>query len=309
MSALLLPALVLLSPLAQAKDLPVVEATASSEHSDDSGVSYAPKNVKDRKQSTAWFEGDEGSGLGAWVMLDLGQSQSVTGLRIWNGFWLNEDMWARNNRVKDLEIELSDGSKHSFSLKDEKVIEEVRFPSTVTTQTVKLRIKGIHRGNTFNDTAISEVQVFNSAASDFIVPAGHSASSTYPADGDANYEASNVSDGLGDSMWCEGNQAGDGTSEWIQLDLGSSTKVGGVVLNNGNGFDLKSFMNSNSAVAGTVTFSDGSKEAITIKPSMMEQTIRFASARTTSSLKLTFDEVRKGKEFNDLCIGELRPVP
>lgn len=302
-------ALLLLSPLAQARDLAVVEVTSSSEHSDDSGVSYAPKNVKDRKQSTAWFEGEDGSGLGAWIQLDLGQSQSVTGLRVWNGYWLNDDMWQRNNRVKDLEVELSDGSKHSFSLQDTRAIEELRFPKAVTTQTVKLRIKGIHRGNTFNDTALSEVQLFDGASSEVVVPASFSASSTYPEDSDGSYGPGNVGDGLLDSMWCEGSADGDGTGEWIQLDLGGSSKVGGLVLSNGNALDLKSFMSANSAVKGTVSFSDGSKEVLTIKPSMMEQTIRFASPRTTSSLRLSFDEVRKGKEFNDLCISELRVVP
>ncbi len=309
MRSLLPIAALLISPLAQARDLAVVEVTSSSEHSDDSGVSYAPKNVKDRKQTSAWFEGEEGSGLGAWIQLDLGQSQTITGLRVWNGYWLNEDMWQRNNRVKDLEVELSDGSKHSFTLQDVKAIEELRFPKAVSTQTVKLRIKGIHRGNTFNDTAISEVQIFDASPSEVVVPASFTASTTYPADGDANYEPGNVGDGLLDSMWCEGSKDGDGTGEWIELDFGSSAKVGGLVLSNGNALDLKSFMAANSAVKGTVTFSDGSKEALTIKPSMMEQTIRFASPRTASSLRLSFDEVRKGKEFNDLCISELRVVP
>jgi len=188
-------------------------------------------------------------------------------------------------------------------------VEELRFPKAVTTQTVKLRIKGIHRGNTFNDTAISEVQIFDSAPSDTVVPASFTASSTYPADTDGSYEPSKVGDGLLDSMWCEGNEAGDGTGEWIQLDFGSSAKIGGIVLSNGNALDLKSFMAANSAVKGTVTFSDGSKESLAIKPSMMEQTIRFAAPRSSSSLRLSFDEVRKGKEFNDLCISELRVVP
>lgn len=300
--------LLALAPAAHARDIAITDISASSEHSDNSGVSYAARNVKDRKQTSAWFEGEEGSGLGAWVQLDLGQARSVTGLRIWNGYWLNDDMWQRNNRVKDLEVEFSDGSKQAFTLKDVREIEEIRFGKAVNTQTIKLRIKGIHRGNTFNDTAISEVQVFDDQPGELPAITGWAASSTYPADGDASYDPPRAGDGLLDSMWCEGNKAGDGTGEWLELSFAGSAQISGIALNNGNGFDLKAFMASNSAVAGTLSFSDGSQETIAIKPSMMEQTIRF-SPRTTRSLRLTFTEVRKGKEFNDLCVSELRPLP
>ena len=308
MTTALLTGLCLLTAGAQARTLPIQDVTASSSHSDDSGISYEAKGLKDRKQATAWFEGDDGAGLGAWFELSLGSSQSVTGLRIWNGYWLTYDMWQRNNRVRDIEVELSDGSKHSFSLTDEMKAEELRFPKAVTTSSIKVRLKGIHSGSTFNDTAISEIQVFDDQPAEYVQPVAYSASSSYPADGDGDYEPDNVGDDLLDSMWCEGAKDGDGVGQWIQLDLGGSQRVSSLLLNNGNAFDFKSFMNANSATAGTLTFSDGSSQKVTIKPSLMDQTITF-SPKTTSSVRLTIDEIRKGKEFNDLCISEARLLP
>lgn len=305
MRAFLLTGLLCAGTTAAAATLKVEAVSASSEHSDDSGVSYGAKGIMDRKQSTAWFEGQEGSGLGSWVELDLGSTQKVVGFRIWNGYWLTYDMWQRNNRVKDLEVELSDGTKHSFTLADEMTVEELRFPSAVQTSSLKLRVKGIYSGNTFNDTAISEVQVFDDAPASHVAASAYSASTTYPADGDGDYEADNLGDDVLDSMWCEGNTDGDGTGEWVQLDFGSPQKVSSMVLNNGNAYDFKSFMRANSATGATLTFSDGSSQKITIKPTMMDQTISF-TPKTTSSVRITFDEIRAGKEFNDLCISELR---
>jgi hypothetical protein len=41
---------------------------------------------------------------------------------------------------------------------------------------------------------------------------------------------------------------------------------------------------------------------------MMDQVIEFP-AKSTTKVRLTIDEVRKGKEFNDLCISEAVFLP
>ncbi|RME22349.1 MAG: hypothetical protein D6798_16035 [Deltaproteobacteria bacterium] len=300
--------LLIVPGLAMARPVQIAGATASSTYPPQEGTSYEARNLYDRKVATAWFEGDDGSGLGAWVELDLGGPHTLTGLRIWNGYWLTWDMWQRNNRVKNLEVETADGQEFSFELTDEMKPEDIRFPKAVTTDRLKLRIKGIHKGNTFNDTAISEIQVLDDQPPEFVVPTGFQASSTYPEDGDGDYEAENLADGILDSMWCEGDKEGDGTGQWVQEDFGAPTRVSKLVIYNGNAFSFSSFMKANSATAATLTFSDGSTESIAIKPSMMKQTISF-TPHTTSSVRITFDTVRRGKEFNDLCISEAVFLP
>lgn len=307
-TALLLAGVAWFAGPASARTLPIKDVSASSAHSDDSGVSYEAASIKDRKQSTAWFEGDSGSGLGAWVEVQLDGSQTVTGIRVWNGYWLTYDMWQRNNRAKEIEVLLSDGSQHDFTLSDEMKPQDLRFPKAVTTSSVKVRIKGMYKGTTFNDTALSELQVFNDEAEDFLVPVGFTASSTYAADNDGDYEPDNLIDNVLDSMWCEANKTGDGVGEWVEFDLGGSKKVSSLVMNNGNAYGFSSFMNANSATSATLSFSDGSKQQVTIKPSMMDQTISF-TPKTTSTVRITFDAIRKGKEFNDLCISEARFLP
>ena len=63
-------------------------------------------------------------------------------------------------------------------------------------------------------------------------------------------------------------------------------------------------MKANSATAATLAFDGGATETIAIKPSMMSQTISFP-AKTTAKVKMTITAVRKGKEFNDLCLSEV----
>jgi hypothetical protein len=109
-------------------------------------------------------------------------------------------------------------------------------------------------------------------------------------------------------MWCEGNKTGDGTNEWLELDLGVSTSVSRLVLRNGSAYSFTYFMKANRGTTATLTFGDGSTEAITLKDTISEQTISFA-ARSTSKVKITFTGVKKGSEYNDLCISEAYLLP
>ena len=77
-------------------------ATSSSSLPPDEGGSYDAGNLVDGKQSTVWVEGDEGSGLGAWVELTLPAPTKVTAIKIWNGNYYSYDFWQRHNRVDDL---------------------------------------------------------------------------------------------------------------------------------------------------------------------------------------------------------------
>jgi hypothetical protein len=173
---------------------------------------------------------------------------------------------------------------------------------------VKLKVKAIYAGNTFNDTGISEI-VFHDAAPTAWAPVkGYAASTTFPADGDGNYDAANVEDGILDSMWCEGNAKGDGTGDWLELQLAGPQTVSKLVLRNGNAYSFSYFMKSNRITAATLAFSDGSTESVAVKDSISEQTISFP-ARDTSKVRITFTGVKKGSEFNDLCVSEAYLAP
>ncbi|MBA2320604.1 MAG: discoidin domain-containing protein [Deltaproteobacteria bacterium] len=288
---------------AQAARVKIAGASASSSYPSSEDANYDPKQVLDGKAGTAWVEGDPGGGLGAWIELDLGGAKSVQRIDVWGGLWASTEYWARGNRPKTLEVKFSDGTTQTLALADSQTIQTLTLPKAVETSTLRLKIEGMYNGSTWQDTGISEIAVYDTSPDDTVRASLVTASSFTPADGDGNYGASNMSDGLVDTAWCEGNKTGDGTGEWLEFQLGGHKNISSVTLVNGLASSLSLFMKANRATTATLTFSDGSTAQIVVKNSPTAQVIPFP-AKSTSSVKMTFTGVAKGKEFNDLCLSE-----
>jgi hypothetical protein len=304
-TSLVAAALIAAAPgVASAARLKVASVTSSSEYaSSDPSVSYQARLLTDGKAGTSWVEGDSGGGLGSWVELDLGGPHAVNKIEVWGGMWYSSEYWQRGNRPKQLQAKFSDGSTVDFDLTDSQTVQTLNLPKPVTTSTVRLTVKALYNGTTWQDTGISEIMVYDDQPEPQVRPNTITASSTTPADADGSYEAKNVGDGLADTIWCEGNKTGDGTGEWLMFDFGAAHQVAALNLINGMGGSFSLFMKANRASSATLTFSDGLTAPVVIKPTMTPQVITFPS-KSTSSVKMTFTGVVKGKEFNDLCISE-----
>ncbi len=290
--------------VAHAGSLKVADSSAKTTSGEANGLTYDAKNLRDGKQSTVWMEGEDGSGLGSYVQLDLKEPAVVTSVRIWNGNWYSYDFWTRHNRAKEIDLEFSDGRKQKVELKDEKLPETVQVDSPAKVEWVKLTVRSVHKGNTFNDTAISEVQLIGDVSPAPVSASAYRTSTAYPEDADGNYAGANVADEIKDSMWCEGVKDGDGVGEWIEVDFGAAKTVSKLSILNGNGTSFAYFKKVNSIGTATLTFSDGSTEKIEVKAMPLPQNITFAP-HSTSTVRLTVDTVNKGTDFNDLCISEL----
>jgi len=290
-------------PTALGARLKPAAISASSTYPAEAGVNYEAKLVGDGKLGTSWVEGEEGGGLGSWFELDLGEVKNVQKVKIWGGFWFSWDFWNRANRPKEIELRFDDGTSEKHTLKDEMLAQEVVLKQSKKTQKVQVRIKAIYSGTTWLDTAISEFQVFDDASDKGLAVAKYVVSSKLEDDADGNYSPENVADGIKDSLWCEGNKEGDGTGEWLEFDFGGAKSVSKLTMINGIGSSLPIWFKGNRVTKAALTFSNGSTQDITIKNSMMPQTISF-SPQQTSSVRVVFTAVAKGKEFNDLCITE-----
>ena len=296
-------ALALLTSTAWAAKIDPTGVTVSSSYPAKDGVRYDGGQVKDGKLASCWVEGESGSGLGSWMELDLGTERTIHSVKIWAGMWYSYDYWTRANRPKSVELKFSDGSKEIHELADKMEAQNISLKTPRTTKSVRITVKDIYKGNTWFDTAISEVQVFDKSAEKYAPVSEYRVSSELPEDGDGNYRPGNMNDGLGDSMWCEGNKEGDGVGEWVEFDFGKAQKVGKLTLVNGIGSSMTVWMKGNRATEAKLEFADGSSEKVMIKPTFRPQTIDFAP-RSTSKVKVTFTKVMKGKEYNDLCLSE-----
>ena len=295
--------LVFFSTTASARRLELSEITASSSYPREDGVSYEAQQVGDGKFASSWVEGDQGSGLGSWIEVNFGGEKTVQKAKIWAGLWFSQDYWYRANRPKEVELLFSDGTTQKFSLTDKKEVQELTLQPPPTTSTVRIRVRSIYGGTTWSDTAISEVQFFDAEAGDDIAVRDYSSSTKLPPDADGNYEPSNIADGILDSMWCEGNKGGTGQGEWLEVTFTGEQNVSNLLMINGIGGSIQYWMKGNRAAKATLQFSDGSAEQVVVKNTMLPQTISFPTHKTRS-VRVTFDEVLQGKEFNDLCISE-----
>lgn len=277
--------------------------SASSTAVPEAAVGYDATNLGDGKIASAWFEGVDGSGLGEWVMADFGGDKTISTFTIWGGYGYSKTYWGHYNRPKIVSVEFSDGSKQEFTLQDAFAGEVVTLPSPKTTSSMRFRVKTVYSSDAVNDTPISEIQIRDTGRDDVIPVKSVTASTTFPADADGSYDARNAADGIIDTMWCEGNKTGDGTKDWVEFNFGSTQSVSRLSLRNGNAASFALYMKSNRATQVSLSFADGGQETLAVKDLISEQTLTFAS-HTTDRVRVTFDVVKKGSEFNDACVSE-----
>lgn len=288
----------------QAKTIEVSSVKASSFLSDGSDV-YAAKNVLNRKVSKPWVEGIGGSGLGSWIELHLGKSTQVEEIKLWNGNWYSYNDWDFYNRASKLELVFSDGTRENIKLANKKKVERIKLKKPVQTQSVKIIVRGVHSGSAYSDrTAISEIQLLNSAPENYPRAKTITASSVVPEDNDGNYDAGNLGDLLEDTAWCENTNNG-GVGQWVKFDLGKTKKLSTINLVNGNAADVKIFFAYNQVKKATLQFDDGSSHSLNFKPSFRNKAYSFPAVKT-QTIKLVIDEIKKGKKINNTCMSEIR---
>jgi len=130
-------------------------------------VTYDPMLVLDGRADTAWaFEGRGGQ----WIELVAGSEQHVSGIRIMNGYnkysdSLGDWLYFPNNRPRDIVIEFSDGTSLNATLEDvfdaaNHIFQDVRFDSVKITSSIRIYISSVYPGDLWNDTCISEIEVY-----------------------------------------------------------------------------------------------------------------------------------------------------
>lgn len=290
----------------EAASVKVSAWSASSSAPASDARNFEATNLGDGKQSTAWAEGEDGAGLGSWVMAEFGEPKTIATIAVWGSHWYNVEYFGHYARPKVIVAEYADGKTEEFTLQDEQKPQVLKLKAPVQTASVKLRIKAVYPGRGV-DSGLSELKFFDTSPTGPFAAAAVSASSVAAADADGTYAGENASDGIVDSMWCEGNKGSDGTGEWLDLSLGRSQSVSAVKVRSG-GPTMDLFKAVNRPTAATLRFADGSTESITLKDMLFEQTFSFA-ARTTDRVKVSFTGVKKGEKYDDMCVSEITFVP
>jgi hypothetical protein len=137
-------------------------ATASSYLKATESNSYRATNLLDGDLTTAWNEGAEGVGLGEWVRFEFSQQTELARLEIANGYQKDDERFAGNPRVKTIRIEYSTGTSQLVDLLDIKEFQTINTTRTAV-EWLKLTIVSVYPGEEWEDTALSEVRIYERA--------------------------------------------------------------------------------------------------------------------------------------------------
>ncbi|HXH46420.1 MAG TPA: caspase family protein [Bradyrhizobium sp.] len=123
------------------------------------GNSYGAVNLFDASTGTAWVEGASGSGIGEWITIEFEALRRVRSIHVQNGYQKSPDIFAKNNRVRQLRVVFSGGESRTFILNDELSAQLLALRPPVATYWLQFIIEDVWAGNKYTDTAITKLLV------------------------------------------------------------------------------------------------------------------------------------------------------
>ncbi len=147
-------------------------AVASSELEGSKNKTYTAMNLVDGNFSTVWAEGVPGTGVGETVTLYLDGEQPVYGVYICNGYTADYDLFEKNGRLTEAEVDFGHGrtAKAGFYGYSYEGIEpqyladlnrtKIELDEPVMTDEITIMITGAEKGTKYDDTCISEILVY-----------------------------------------------------------------------------------------------------------------------------------------------------
>jgi len=297
----------LLVGTASAVQLQVKEVKASSTLHDSKGRTIEPAQAADGRLSTPWAEGEASAGLGDWIEFQFGEEVMLSRLELYGGNWDSREFFLRNNRLKSIQVKFSNGSSQKLELADKMERQVLPLTAPVKTRSVRIVLKEVYPGSTFNDTYLADALFFNDIAGGVVAGVKAKAISSLPNDADATYSAGNLLDGLVDTVWCEGKKDA-GIGDAITFTLPKSVKVQELRLLNGVGASEETYQKNNRVTKLKVELGGTVKELAVPDQYGAWQSLPLEGAQG-SVLKLTVLETAAGSRFNDTCLSELQIVP
>lgn len=294
----------LLPSLAQAKRLEVSEIKSNSVLTDsDKGVVYDAGKMLDEQVGTMWVEGEGNAGLGKYIEVKFDGDVELARVRIWAGCFVDKEFWGRHNRVRIVELKYPDFSSERIELKDQMEAQWLELAEPKVLDKVKIYLRAVYEGNTWNDTAISQIEFFDaSGPEEELEGLTATASSSYP-DKENAYGPHLAVDGWLDTHWVEGGETGEG--EFLDIALPGKKSLKRFAISVGYDSTDSFFAGHNRARQVVLSFSDGSRQTFELRDIQGLQTFDLSPV-STSSVRVTFSKIVRGKSHNDLYVGEVR---
>ncbi len=150
----------------------VSSVDTSSELPAANGKTYSGMNLIDEDYASVWAEGVPGTGVGETITLHLDKPQPVYGVQICNGYTAGYDLYCKNGKLTDVRVDfgkgnIKEGSMEGYAYEgftSENLADcnrsKVELDEPVITDTITITITGAEKGEKYDDTCVSEIQVY-----------------------------------------------------------------------------------------------------------------------------------------------------
>ncbi|MCR5603295.1 MAG: hypothetical protein K6G27_06305 [Lachnospiraceae bacterium] len=150
----------------------VSSVNTSSELPAANGKTYSGMNLIDGDYTTIWADGVPGTGVGETITLHLDNEQSVYGIQICNGYTAGYDLYCKNGVLTDVSVDfgkgnIKEGSMEGYAYEGSTPKDladcnrnKVELDEPVMTDTITITITGAKKGEKYEDTCVSEIQVY-----------------------------------------------------------------------------------------------------------------------------------------------------
>ena len=123
------------------------------------GHQYGAANLFDASTGTAWVEGAQGNGVGKWITIEFETLRRVRSIVVHNGYQKSNDIFQKNNRVRQLRVLFSGGETQIFILEDKISAQLLTLRRPVQAYWLQFIIDDVWAGNKYPDTAITKLLV------------------------------------------------------------------------------------------------------------------------------------------------------
>ncbi len=131
-----------------------IEATS---YLTDDAANCSPASAIDGDIGTAWVEGVDGPGIGESLTLTFDTATTLYDVILLPGYFASSELWEANNRLKRVQITLSDGTSFTEEFEDIKQPMYIDVDGFPRIEWFRLTILEVYPGTRWDDTAISEI--------------------------------------------------------------------------------------------------------------------------------------------------------
>lgn len=124
-------------------------------------TAYQPAQLFDARKEFVWAEGSPGLGKDEVLTFTFNAPQTISSVKIWNGYQRSEKHFEANARAKSIEIGAKGGAKAKYTIEDTMTPQMIVLQEPINSSVLEIKILDVFPGSTYKDLALSEILFYN----------------------------------------------------------------------------------------------------------------------------------------------------